>query len=77
MKHQYRFFLPLVFGLYCLVQGCGFAMSANPVIQLAGLGLWIWMPCCAHYAWRGYRALTSPVEPAAVEEQFQSEEVLT
>jgi hypothetical protein len=76
LKNQIQFFVPLILGLYSLVQGCGLAMSANPLIQLLGLGLWLWLPGCAYYTWRGYQALTSAVteEPPVVEEQFESEQ---
>src|SRR5437660_10944705 len=79
LSKQLQFYLWLIFGFYCLVQGCGLAMSASPVMQLLGLGLWIWLPACAYYTWRAYQALTSAetAAPPAEEERFESEEVLT
>jgi len=79
LNNQFQFYLRLILGLYCLVQGCGLAMSANPVVQLLGLGLWIWLPACAYYTWSAYQALNSPVTAAAPaeDERFESEEVLT
>ena len=56
-KDRLRCLAPLVLGIYCLLQGGALAFSPNPVIQLLGLGLWLWLPGCAYYAWRERKAL--------------------
>jgi hypothetical protein len=65
LKTEIEFFLPLVLGLYCLIQGAALAFSANAMIQLMGMGLWLWLPGCTYYSWRGYKALAAANAAAA------------
>jgi hypothetical protein len=58
-KGRLLFLTPLGFGLFCLIQGAALAQSASPLAQLMGLGLWLWLPACAYYTWKGRGAFVS------------------
>lgn len=75
IKHRFEFALPLVLGVYFLIQGGALAINAEPLVRLAGLGVLIWVPGCAYYSWRGYAAWRRqrlPVEPAEAREPEQA-----
>ena len=56
-KNALQSIAPLILGAYFLAQGGALLMNANPIAQLAGVGVLAWVPGCAYYAWRGRKAL--------------------
>jgi hypothetical protein len=52
---KHLFFVSLLFGVYAVIQGLALVMSENPLGQMLGMGVWLWVPGCAYYTWRGYR----------------------
>jgi hypothetical protein len=53
LKHHFEFALPLVLGLFLLIQGVALATNADPLVRLVGFCLLLWVPGCAYYTWRG------------------------
>lgn len=67
-KGRLLFLTPLGFGLFCLIQGAALAQSTKPLAQLMGLGLWLWLPACAYYTWKGRGAFVTAVTARAAAE---------
>jgi hypothetical protein len=60
--HRFQFLLPVVCGLYCLIQGFLLLASADELIRLFGVSMLAWVPACAYFAWRA--CATTPPKPA-------------
>ena len=63
LKSKLLCLLPMTLGLYCLIQGALFASSPNPVIMMLAFGMWLWVPGCAYFTWRGLKAITVRTAP--------------
>jgi hypothetical protein len=48
--------VPLMLGVYCLVEGLVLLGSEDPIIPGGGISLLLWLPACGYYAWRGRTA---------------------
>ena len=51
-------FVPMALGIYVLIQGGALVLNANPMVQLLGVGVLLWLPGCGYYTWRGFRPAT-------------------
>jgi hypothetical protein len=52
---------PAVLGLYCILQGSLLLGSEEVLIQLLGMGLFLWVPACGYFAWKGRDAWSPQV----------------
>ena len=57
VKKSCAFLVPLVLGLYCLIQGTVLALKNDLLLQPVGICVLLWVPGCVYYTWRGYNAL--------------------
>ena len=57
IKNKLQCLVPLLLGLYSLTQGGVLVMSNDPLTQLLGVGVFLWLPGCMYYTWRGRTAL--------------------
>ena len=76
LKSKLLCLLPMTLGLYCLIQGALLASSPNPSIVMLAFGLWLWVPGCAYFTWRGRKAFAARTAPvrATVEAAHTVEE---
>ncbi len=75
LKNKILCLTPMVLGLYCLIQGALLVMSENSMVQLVGLSMWLWLPGCAYYGWKGRHAFASQAVAVRVTiEQVESED---
>jgi len=51
-------FAAMALGIYVLIQGGALVLNANPMVQLLGVGVLLWLPGCAYYTWRGFKPAT-------------------
>ena len=58
LTNKLKGFIPMVLGLYILMQGGALVIDANPMIQMLGAGLLLWLPGCAYYTWHGFKSST-------------------
>jgi hypothetical protein len=74
LKQHFEFALPMLLGLFFLIQGGVLAANADPLVRLVGFCLLLWVPGCSYYAWRGRTVWLRPsltVEPTERHEQEQ------
>lgn len=77
LKHHFEFALPLVLGLFFLIQGLALAANADPLVRLVGFCLLLWVPGCSYYTWRGRNVWLRPsltIEPTEAQEHEQEQE---
>ena len=54
-KDGLRVLTPLLIGSYCLLHGLWLVQADEMAANLCGLALWMWVPSCIHFAWRGVK----------------------
>ena len=61
MKDKILCVVPAILGFYCVLQGSLLFASDNFLVQCLGVGLFLWVPGCAYYTWRGRKAFSAKV----------------
>jgi hypothetical protein len=52
---------PVALGSYCIFQGALLLSSEDVLIQFLGVGLFLWVPACGYFAWKGRGAWSQQV----------------